>query len=76
MTAGRPEPVPFSLTLQRQSYEGTIAVRPYVGGPPLVAVDVAIGASHVASIALGEEAAIDLAVRLIAAVVRRRGDQP
>jgi hypothetical protein len=71
-SARKPDPVHLSICLPRQNYDATLAVRPYVGGPPLVAVDVAMGAAHVASVALSEDAALDMALRLVAAVMRRR----
>jgi hypothetical protein len=68
-----PHPVPFSLTLPRQTYDGAVAVRPYESGAELVALDLELSGVHVGSAALTTEGAIDLCLRLIGAVVRLKG---
>ena len=70
--AGKPGPITFSLTLPRQALEGTIAISPDIGDPHLVALELQLAGIRLGSATLTEEDALDLALRLVGAVMNRR----
>jgi hypothetical protein len=69
---GKPEPIPFSLTLPHQALEGSIAIRPHLTDPHLVAVELQLAGIGLGSAALTEEGALDLALRLVGVVMNQR----
>jgi hypothetical protein len=70
---GKPGPIPFSLTLpHHQTLEGTIAISPYVGDPHIVAIELQLAGIRPGSAALTDESALDLALRLVGTVMKRR----
>jgi hypothetical protein len=71
-SAGKPGPITFSLTLPRQALEGTIAISPDIGDHHLVAIELQLAGICLGSAALTEESALDLALRLLGAVMNRR----
>ena len=74
--AGKPGPIPFSLTLPRQALEGTIAISPYVDDPHVVAIELQLAGIRLGSATLTEESALDLALRLVGTVMSRRRTAP
>ena len=70
--AGKPGPITFSLILRRQALEGTIAISPDIGDPHLVAIELQLAGICLGSATLNEESALDLALRLVGAVMHRR----
>jgi hypothetical protein len=70
--SGEPAPIPFSLNSPDQVPEGTISVTPHVGNPHMVALEVHLAGERLASAALTEESALDLALRLIGTIMNRR----
>ena len=70
---GSPGPIPFALILpHHHTLEGTIAISPYVGDPHVVAIELQLAGIRLGSAALTEESALDLALRLIGTVMKRR----
>jgi hypothetical protein len=70
---GKLEPIPFSLTLPLyKTMDGTIAISPCVGDPHVVAIELQLAGIRIGSAALTEESALDLALRLVGTVMKRR----
>jgi hypothetical protein len=70
---GNPEPIPFSLTLPLyETMEGTLAISPCVGDPHVVAIELQLAGIRIGSAGLTEESALDLALRLVGTVMKRR----
>ena len=67
---GKPEPIPFSLTLPHQALEGRLMVRSELSDG--VAVELHLAGMRIGSAALTEEGALDLALRLVGTVMNRR----
>ena len=72
---GNPGPIPFSMSSPDQVLEGTIAIRPYLGNPDVVALEVHLAGKRLGSAALTEEGALDLALRLVGTIMNRRMDR-
>jgi hypothetical protein len=75
-SAGKPGPITFSLTLPCQALEGTITIGPDIGDSHLVAFELQLAGIPLGSATLTEESALDLALRLVGAVMSRRRAAP
>ena len=71
-SAGTPGPITFSLSLPRLALEGTIAIAPGVGDPPVVVIELQLAGIRLGSATLTEQGALDLALRLVGTVMKRR----
>jgi hypothetical protein len=70
--SGEPGPIPFSMRLPHQVLEGALAISHDVGDPDVVTLDVHLSGKRLASAALTEESALNLALRLIGTIMNRR----
>jgi hypothetical protein len=72
MVGSPPEPIPFSLTWRRQPVDGTVAIQPQISAPDVVVIDLELAGQSLSRATLTQEGALDLALRLIEAVMKRR----
>jgi hypothetical protein len=66
------EGIPFSLTLPPQALDGTIMISPQVDDPATFVIEFQHAGVRLGSAALTEDGALDLALRLVGAVMQRR----
>ena len=68
----KPDGIPFSLALPHHALNGTIVICPHISNPGTVAIELQLAGTSLASAALTEEGALDLALRLLGTVMDRR----